>query len=204
MAERLPLTVLAHRAVAEVAGPGAIVIDATAGNGHDTCFLAGLVGPAGQVYAFDIQPAAIDAARQRLETRGLATRVTLIHAGHQEMTDRLPASTQGRVAACMFNLGYLPGSDKRLATRPQTTLQALQLAVARLMPGGVLTIIAYPGHPGGADESAAVRHRLEADPRLVTSIREGAEGSRPSPVLFVSHRIPDERTVAEQSRLTRN
>ncbi len=40
------------------AGEGDIVIDATMGNGHDTQFLAELVGENGHVYAFDIQESA--------------------------------------------------------------------------------------------------------------------------------------------------
>lgn len=40
------------------AGEGDIVVDATMGNGHDTQFLAELVGENGHVYAFDIQESA--------------------------------------------------------------------------------------------------------------------------------------------------
>lgn len=39
----------------KVVEPGDFVIDATMGNGHDTAFLAELVGPSGEVFAFDIQ-----------------------------------------------------------------------------------------------------------------------------------------------------
>ena len=38
-------------------GEGDIAVDATAGNGHDTLFLANLVGNDGYVYAFDVQQA---------------------------------------------------------------------------------------------------------------------------------------------------
>ena len=38
--------------------PGETVVDATAGNGHDTIFLSRLVGPSGRVIAFDIDPQA--------------------------------------------------------------------------------------------------------------------------------------------------
>lgn len=38
---------------------GATVVDATAGNGHDTLFLAQHVGPAGVVHAFDVQASAL-------------------------------------------------------------------------------------------------------------------------------------------------
>lgn len=38
---------------------GDTVIDATAGNGHDTVFLAQLVGRQGRVWAFDVQSSAL-------------------------------------------------------------------------------------------------------------------------------------------------
>ena len=44
-----------HQLLKEVVEPGDFVIDATMGNGHDTAFLAELVGPSGEVFAFDIQ-----------------------------------------------------------------------------------------------------------------------------------------------------
>ena len=44
-----------HQLLKEVVELGDFVIDATMGNGHDTAFLAELVGPSGEVFAFDIQ-----------------------------------------------------------------------------------------------------------------------------------------------------
>ena len=38
-----------HQLLKEVVEPGDFVIDATMGNGHDTAFLAELVGPSGEV-----------------------------------------------------------------------------------------------------------------------------------------------------------
>ena len=46
--------------------PGETVVDATAGNGNDTQFLAELVGENGHVLAFDIQQAALDSTAERL------------------------------------------------------------------------------------------------------------------------------------------
>ena len=40
--------------------PGDHAVDATMGNGHDTCLLARLVGPKGHVDAFDLQPQAVE------------------------------------------------------------------------------------------------------------------------------------------------
>ena len=48
-----------------------------------------------------------------------------------------------------FNLGYLPGGDKTLITEPKTTLEALNVAKDILMPGGLISLVVYVGHPGG-------------------------------------------------------
>lgn len=48
-----------------------------------------------------------------------------------------------------FNLGYLPGGDKKLITRSDTTLLAIEAAQKILMPGGLISIVAYVGHSGG-------------------------------------------------------
>ncbi|MCW1923065.1 methyltransferase domain-containing protein [Luteolibacter arcticus] len=146
-------TARAHREVASVLREGDVAIDATAGNGHDTVFLAGLVGPTGKVIAFDVQEQAIASTRERLAAEGLLERVELVHASHAAMHAYAgPAS----VTAAMFNLGYLPGGDHELITRTEETLQGLEAAVGVLKPGGLLTIVCYPGHAGGDDESAAV------------------------------------------------
>lgn len=62
-------TAAAHRVVSEVVKAGDLVVDATAGNGHDTLFLAGLVGDSGRVLAFDVQEAAMAATRKRVVGR---------------------------------------------------------------------------------------------------------------------------------------
>lgn len=48
-----------------------------------------------------------------------------------------------------FNLGYLPGGDKEIKTRSETTLMALEAAKRILIPGGLISIVVYVGHPGG-------------------------------------------------------
>ena len=151
-----PLTALAQKSVGAVLESGALAIDATVGNGHDTLFLAARVAPRGRVAGFDIQPQALDATRARLGHAGLADRVTLYPCGHQFMSDRIPRDWHAQVSAVMFNLGYLPGGDKRLITRTVTTLAALRQALAVLRPGGLLSLMVYHGHPGADDEARAV------------------------------------------------
>lgn len=154
---RVPLTRVVHDHLREVLRPGDRAIDATAGNGHDTRFLAECVGPAGQVMAFDIQHSAIDATRARLEAAGLADRCLLAHSGHEHMADHVPADWVGNVAVVMFNLGYRPGGDKTVVTLPDTTIAALGQALGMLRADGVLSVMIYRGHAGGSDEATALQ-----------------------------------------------
>ncbi len=168
-----PITQQAHELLATYSR-GSLAIDATAGNGHDTLYLANLVGPTGTVWAFDIQPEALCRTTARLEgqqisvqlrlksgpplpTTDVCHRVIAIEADHAEMVLYLPPQIRGRVAAIMFNLGYLPGADKECITTTSSTLTALDAAIMLLAPGGVLTVVVYPGHPGGREEADAVR-----------------------------------------------
>ena len=161
----------AHEIVSAVVRPGETVIDATAGNGHDTLFLAGLVGEGGRVVAFDVQEAAIASTRRRLAEAGVLERVEPWTGSHARMAERVEPG----IAAVMFNLGYLPGGDHGLITRTDETLRALEAAVALLRPGGVVTVVCYPGHEGGDKEAAAVREWIgQRGGEVFPQAREGA------------------------------
>jgi hypothetical protein len=147
------------------------VVDATAGNGHDTLFLAGLVGPKGRVFAFDVQAAAIESTRARLETAGVLERCELHHQGHERLAATLPSETEGKLAAVMFNLGWLPGHDKQCITATETTLAAVRQALTWIREGGLLTVVVYPGHPGGDEEARAVEAWASALPSNTHEVR---------------------------------
>jgi ubiquinone/menaquinone biosynthesis C-methylase UbiE len=136
---------------------GDTVIDATAGNGHDTAFLAECVGPDGRVIAYDIQEEAIRFAQQRVDSLGMAGRVEFHVTTHTEMSRH---AAEGSVSAIMFNLGYLPGGDHDVSTKSADTLRALDEASRLLKAGGMLSVICYPGHPEGAHEAATVEDAL--------------------------------------------
>ena len=178
----------AHRAIAEVLQTGDIAIDATVGNGHDTLFLASQVGATGKVYGFDIQQQALDSAWQRLEQAGQTAQVSLYHAGHELMAMLLPESVAGRVQAVMFNLGYLPGGDKQRTTGASTTLAALQSALSLLAPGGVISLLAYTGHPGGREEAELVKGWASALARdyfsVSVTIPQSEQGNPPEWLLI--------------------
>ncbi len=156
------LTELAQAAVSEVVRAGDVAVDATAGNGYDTAFLADAVGPDGRVFAIDTQQAAIRATRRRLGARGTADRVTLVEDCHSRLALTLPATLE--LNAAMFNLGYLPGSDKAVVTQPASTLAALETCCDRLAERGVITVLAYRGHSGGGRRGRET-HQKQQGPR---------------------------------------
>lgn len=141
------------RAVAE----GGRVVDATMGNGKDTAFLAGLVGETGHVTAFDVQAEAVARTRENLAAAGLLARCTLVHCGHERMAEHAAPG----LSAVMFNLGWLPGAEKCVTTRTETTLAALDAALGLLAPGGIATVCVYPGHAEGERERLALAAFVE-------------------------------------------
>jgi len=151
---------LSHQYVRQVIRAGDRAVDATAGNGGDTLFLAELVGAGGHVDAFDIQPAALTKTGQRLTAAGLSDRCTLHLASHDQMAECVSPG----VRAVMFNLGYLPGGDHQIGTRAPSTLAALGQAMDLLQPGGIITVgIYYGGDSGFAERDAVLAFLPEID-----------------------------------------
>ncbi len=94
------MTKLAHEIVGELVSAGDTVIDATAGNGNDTVFLAGLTGDSGRVLAIDLQSEALEVTRQRVIDQGYR-HVELMQQSHESPLSLAPEP----VTAIMFNLG---------------------------------------------------------------------------------------------------
>jgi len=175
-------TALAQEILRPLIRQGDQVIDATAGNGHDTVFLADCVGPEGRVLAFDVQEAALASARARVGEAGC---VEFFHESHGKMDAH---AKDGSVAVVMFNLGYLPGENHELTTETAETLSALEIAARLLKPGGILSVICYPGHPAGAAEAVAVEAWMTALAAKGWRVaRYGAVGTRrPAPFLLLA------------------
>jgi hypothetical protein len=193
MSQPISLVKLAHGVVKDKVKPGAFVIDATLGNGNDARFLAGLVSPHGRVFGFDIQQKAVENTRILLQTNGLLDWVTLIHDDHAKMRRYLPDFCLGKISVVMFNLGYLPGSDKLVITRPETTLTAISCSIEYLAADGIISILAYPGHAGGENETGQVVewcHKL--NPVRYRFSEVGSEPFKPSsPRLFIIEKITE-------------
>lgn len=80
-------------------------------------------------------------------------RIRLLLRGHEHMDEYVP---EGLADLIMFNLGYLPGGDHGLATKPATTLMALTKALRLLKPGGLLSLMIYSGGDSGFEEKKQV------------------------------------------------
>jgi glycine oxidase len=179
------LTKLAHSIVRRAVRLGDTVVDATAGNGHDTVFLSACTGPTGRVLAIDIQAEAIQSTRTRLVTEAVSN-VTLHQGDHSKVLNGLQESSEV-VGAIMFNLGYLPGGDKQRTTSASTTTEAIAAGVSLLKSGGVMTVVAYRGHAGGQEEARAVDEwsQRHESPTFSTEVIPGAVDNDESPVLYV-------------------
>ncbi|XP_057765261.1 uncharacterized protein LOC130986016 [Salvia miltiorrhiza] len=154
-------TEVAHAVWKNVVRKGDMVIDATCGNGYDTLAMLRLVADdegRGRVFAMDLQKSALESTSSLLDRsltphqRGL---VELYAMCHTKMEDLVPSGAAVRLVA--FNLGYLPGGDKKIKTESETTLVALEAAKRILARGGLISILAYVGHFGGREEFEKVR-----------------------------------------------
>jgi hypothetical protein len=185
--KRISLVNTAHDLIRGILHPGDIAIDATVGNGHDTLFLVEQIAPSGHVYGFDIQQAAIDSTREKFRQAQLSDCLTLIHASHADMSDKIPVNLHGKIKAIMFNLGYLPGGDKSVITLPDSTLAALTIASRILAVNGIITLLAYPGHQGGDLETDQVKYCCEQldNQQFETSTIYSTEHKDTAPRLFV-------------------
>lgn len=144
-----------HRLLQSKANPNSTCIDFTAGNGNDTLFLSKIC-PKGQVYSFDIQEQAT-ANTQTLLKQHKITNAKVILDSHEYFDKYVTAFDVG-----VFNLGYLPKGSTQIATQANTTVKTLQKALQQLSPGGLLTVVCYINHPGGAEEASKAADLFES------------------------------------------
>lgn len=146
------------RFIREHVKEGDICIDATAGNGNDTLALCQLVGASGKVIAFDIQEEAIANTKKRLEANGVAERADLHLESHVNMGNY---AEEASVSCIVFNFGYLPGGDHNLATRKESSIEAIQEGLRLLKKGGMISLCIYSGGDSGFEERDAILEELK-------------------------------------------
>ncbi len=133
-----------------------LVIDATCGNGHDTLFLAKKVLK-GQVFAFDIQQTALQNARALIKSHQMEERVAFFHASHENLF-LVPSKN---IRLIVYNLGYLPGGDKKITTLALSTHRSVFQALALIEhTQGAVSLMCYPGHEEGKKEQNLLLQEL--------------------------------------------
>ena len=162
------ITEWCHSIIRSQAGRGGTYIDATMGNGYDTLFLCELAGEKGKVCAFDIQEQAVRNTEALLAENGCSGKARLIQDGHENMDCYLDPETADVIC---FNFGYLPGGDHQIATKPETSLTAIQKGLEIIKHGGMMSLCLYSGRETGFAEKDAVLACLkELPPREYTVI----------------------------------
>ncbi len=136
---------------------GGTAVDFTMGNGHDTLWLSKAVGEDGMVFAFDIQQQALDSTEKLLCENNISN-VKLILDSHANVKNYVSEP----ICVGMFNLGYLPGGDKSITTKHESSIAAIIAGTELLAPNGALLIAVYPGHAEGTIEGNAVRELLSS------------------------------------------
>lgn len=137
-----------------------LLVDATCGNGGDTAFLCGLCrASGGRVLGFDVQPEAIASTQAHLAALGYAAE---LHCDSH--TNLLQYVQPGTADAVMFNFGWLPGADHSVFSTADSSIPALEAALAALRVGGVLSAILYSGRVIGTDEKQSILGWLRALP----------------------------------------
>lgn len=168
-------TSLAHLQWDYVLRPGLdAAIDATCGNGHDSCEIAKRLFPDNgngdpghsELICVDVQQMACKNTQQALEdcldSDIVDSHVKVLHASHAP----LPVTSSPLALVC-WNLGYLPKSDdKATRTKTETTIKSISDAALQLRVGGLLSVMTYP--KSNVNEDFAV-HALFEGLALLTS-----------------------------------
>lgn len=171
---------LSHEYLKENVKPGFVCIDATMGKGRDTLLLSRLTGDTGTVYAFDIQPEALEFTDTLLSEHN-RTNVKLILDSHHNIKNHTA------YADCVvFNLGFLPGGDHNIFSHSDTSIKAIKASLDILSPTGFISICSYYGGDTGFEERDNLLAFLETlDPKKHTVMLHSFLNRPNCPPLFI-------------------
>jgi predicted methyltransferase len=180
------ITEWCHHFIRDHVKEGDFCIDATAGNGNDTQLLCELVGNTGKVLAFDVQEQAVSNTKERLQKLGLSERAEVVLDSHANMGKYVKPEM---VSCIVFNFGYLPGGDHNLATRAESSIEAIHAGLKLLKKGGIMSLCIYSGGDSGFEEKDAILEELKMlDGKqylVIESIYYNRPNNPPIPILVV-------------------
>lgn len=171
---------LIHKKFSSIIKPDWITLDMTAGNGHDTLFLAQY---SQHVTSIDIQEVAIERTKELTKE---FDNITYIVDDHQNIDKYVNPF----INLVIFNLGYLPNGNKKIITNKDSTLISLSKVHQLLKINSYLIITCYPGHKGGDKEAEAVlkwvNHQIEKHQYEVEVLDYPTKNS---PITYICKRI---------------
>ncbi len=132
-------------------------VDMTCGNGNDSLYILNAIEGA-KLLALDLQREAVDRTIALLSSNHPTRNWKVLQRDHSEISEisKDPADLY------IYNLGYLPGGDKTIITRPESTVQSLRAVTSGLLtPGGAILLTHYVGHDGGPEELHAVEEYVK-------------------------------------------
>ncbi len=174
---------LSHLFIQNLTDGSGIYIDATAGNGYDTLFIAKMLKQDGALYSFDISDKAVFYTKRLLCDNDLELdNIKIIHDSHENIDEHI---ADKKIKAAMFNLGYLPNSDKNTATKAKSTICALENILNMLTDKGVVTICSYVGHDGGEEDRTVSSYLLSLDKKAYEISRTEMINRVGAPVLYL-------------------
>lgn len=140
------------------------ICDMTAGNGYDSKFILDEKNPK-VLFSFDIQKKAMENTKALIGNRKNFHFILDSHANIDKYVDE-------KIDLFIFNLGYLPRSDKSITTNYKDVIKALEKSFKILNENGLILICIYPGHKSGKVEKEHIEAYLKSlDQRIYQVIK---------------------------------
>ncbi len=178
---------LAHKLWMQLLESGDCAIDATCGNGKDSLALCTifLEKKGGFLISLDIQETALSHTHARIQEH--CPQFLPFLSLHQQSHRSFPSiAYEKKVKLIVYNLGYLPGGDKRITTLQESTLESLTDALKLISAGGMISLTCYVGHKEGEQEYLALKEWFTTLPSDLWSITECSWYNRhKSPILIL-------------------
>jgi len=143
------ISFIAHDIISKYVDTKNIAIDCTLGNGYDTDFLSEHFK---RVISFDIQEEAVEKYKSKNKSN-----VELVLDSH----DKLEHYIKEKADCILYNLGFLPGGDKKITTMEDSTKASIVQGLELLVPGGIMLINIYTGHNEGRKEKTCILNLTE-------------------------------------------
>jgi len=90
------------------------------------------------------------------------------------------------ISCIMFNLGYLPGGDHSIHTKPESSMKAIEVSGRLLKTGGIILIVIYHGGDTGFQErDAVIQFCSTLDQNIFTVKMTSFINQRGNPPIFI-------------------